>query len=77
MAGYVKDVTKRDMGENKMKYRIFFVPTDVEFKPKNSDLIKEAHEFWDVNGMDIEILKVLPIDEDGFIIEQPKAHAPL
>jgi len=57
-----------------MKYRIFFEPIDME-----GDTPEEAK--WIVQmEMDAKqhvISKVLPIDEDGFIIEQPKTHAPL
>ena len=60
-----------------MKYIVYFEPTDIEFEPESSDLVKEANKYWNINGMDVKILKVLPTDNDGFIIEQPKAHAPV
>jgi len=57
-----------------MKYRVFFEPMDIECPDRhNIDLF--ARDKINKNGYIIS--KVLPIDEDGFIIEQPKAHAPL
>jgi len=55
-----------------MKYRIYFEPIDME--GNSPEHIKEIFRWEHIAA---SILKVLPLDKDGFIIEQPKAHAPL
>jgi len=57
-----------------MKYIIYSEPFDIE-----ANSIEEARVLFMVEMKTLGpiIAKILPTDEDGFIIEQPKAHAPL
>jgi len=51
-----------------MKFRIYLEPVDVEASsPKDAKQRIQYNEGWM-----FEVRKILPIDEDGFPIEQPK-----
>jgi len=51
-------------GLGEMKYRIYPEPIDVEADSPES----AKHKIKYIEGKDLEICKILPIDKDGFVI---------
>jgi len=69
-----------------MKYRIHFQPMDIEAdspekasKKLFNNLFPDNCKGWRTGRLELipVISKILPVDKDGFIIEQPKAYAPM